>query len=89
MLVDRSQNDEHKTTVNVYSLRAKERPTVSAPVTWAEMSRALARKDPSKLMFEAPALLRRVEKVGDLFAPLLTLKQKLPSHVDAFRGSLS
>lgn len=85
VLVDWSQNDEHKTTVNVYSLRAKERPTVSAPVKWSEIEQALARRDASALTFEAPALLKRLEKVGDLFAPLLTLKQKLPAATDAFR----
>jgi bifunctional non-homologous end joining protein LigD len=85
VLVDWSQNDEHKTTVNVYSLRAKDRPTVSAPVTWDEIERALAKKDTSRLSFEAPELLKRVDKVGDLFAPVLTLKQKLPESVDAFR----
>jgi bifunctional non-homologous end joining protein LigD len=78
VLVDWSQNDEHKTTVAVYSLRAREHPTVSTPVTWEEVERALKKKDPSLLIFEAPQVVERAEKMGDLFAPVLTLKQKLP-----------
>jgi bifunctional non-homologous end joining protein LigD len=78
VLVDWSQNDQHKTTIGVYSLRARERPTVSTPVTWDEVERALKKKDASLLVFEAPQVLKRVEKMGDLFAPLLKLKQKLP-----------
>lgn len=78
VLVDWSQNDDKKTTVNVYSLRAKERPTVSTPVTWKEVETALKKKDAGKLTFEAEDVLKRVEKHGDLFAPVLSLKQKLP-----------
>ena len=79
MLIDWSQNDEHKTTVNVYSLRAKEQPTVSAPVASEEVEVTLQRGDPSRLIFHTEAVLQRVEKLGDLFAPVLTLKQRLPS----------
>jgi bifunctional non-homologous end joining protein LigD len=78
VLVDWSQNDEHKTTVAVYSLRAKERPTVSTPVEWKEVERALKRDDPDVLTFEAKDVLKRVEKQGDLFKPVAELKQKLP-----------
>jgi bifunctional non-homologous end joining protein LigD len=78
VLVDWSQNDEHKTTVGVYSLRAKERPTVSAPVTWAEVEKCLAKRDASLLVFEWDEVLERVAKKGDLFSPLLTVKQRLP-----------
>jgi bifunctional non-homologous end joining protein LigD len=78
VLVDWSQNDEHKTTVGVYSLRARERPTVSTPVTWDEVARVLNKKDPKLVVFEAPQVLERVEKMGDLFEPLLKLTQKLP-----------
>ena len=78
VLVDWSQNDEHKTTVGVYSLRAKERPTVSTPVEWSEVERCLKKSDPSLLSFEWDEVLQRVEKKGDLFAPVLTLKQRLP-----------
>ena len=78
IFVDWSQNDEHKTTVSVYSLRARERPTVSTPITWEELDRTLKKKDAGLLVFESHQTLDRVEKMGDLFAPLLTLKQKLP-----------
>jgi bifunctional non-homologous end joining protein LigD len=78
VFVDWSQNDEHKTTVAVYSLRARERPTVSTPVRWKEVETALKKKDPALLVFEAQQTVARVEKLGDLFAPVLTLKQKLP-----------
>src|SRR5262252_7474368 len=79
VFVDWSQNDEHKTTVSVYSLRARERPTVSTPVTWDEVERTLKKKDASLLVFEAPQVLERVEKLGDLFEPVQTMKQKLPN----------
>jgi bifunctional non-homologous end joining protein LigD len=78
VLIDWSQNDDHKTTVCVYSLRAKERPTVSTPVTWQELHKALKTKNPEILAFEADHVLRRVQKMGDLFASVLTLKQKFP-----------
>jgi bifunctional non-homologous end joining protein LigD len=78
VFVDWSQNDEHKTTVAVYSLRARERPTVSTPVSWKEVETALKKKDPARLVFEAQQTVARVEKMGDLFAPVLTLKQRLP-----------
>ncbi|HXZ31168.1 MAG TPA: non-homologous end-joining DNA ligase [Terriglobales bacterium] len=78
VLVDWSQNDEHKTTIGVYSLRAREHPTVSTPVTWEELERAFKKKDAGSLVFEAPRVLERVEKMGDLFAPVLKLQQKLP-----------
>jgi bifunctional non-homologous end joining protein LigD len=88
ILVDWSQNDDHKTTVNVYSLRAKERPTVSTPVTWQEVSQALKKNDAKLLTFESEDVLRRVEKLGDLFAPVLTLKQKLPRLDEIRDGAL-
>jgi bifunctional non-homologous end joining protein LigD len=78
VLVDWSQNDEHKTTISVYSLRARERPTVSTPVTWEEVEQALKKKDAGRLVFEAKDVLARVEKMGDLFELVLKLKQKLP-----------
>src|SRR5579864_4854296 len=78
VFVDWSQNDEHKTTVAVYSLRAREHPTVSTPVTWNDVERTFKKKDASLLVFEAPQVISRVEKIGDLFAPVITLKQKLP-----------
>jgi bifunctional non-homologous end joining protein LigD len=78
VLVDWSQNDEHKTTVAVYSLRAREHPTVSTPVKWEEVERAFKKKDASMLVFEAPQVVSRFEKWGDLFEPVLALKQRLP-----------
>ncbi|MGD0154276.1 MAG: non-homologous end-joining DNA ligase [Thermacetogeniaceae bacterium] len=78
VLVDWSQNDHHKTTVCVYSLRAKERPTVSTPVQWPEVEAAIANRDPQLLSFEADQVVRRWQALGDLFAPVITLKQKLP-----------
>src|ERR1700691_3667233 len=78
VFVDWSQNDEHKTTVAVYSLRAREHPTVSTPVSWEEVERALKKKDASLLVFEAKQVIARAEKMGDLFAPVLDFKQRLP-----------
>ena len=72
VLIDWSQNDEHKTTVGVYSLRARERPTVSTPLAWEELD------DPDALVFEAADVLERVEHHGDLFAPVAELRQELP-----------
>jgi bifunctional non-homologous end joining protein LigD len=79
VLVDYSQNDEHKTTVNVYSLRAKARPTVSTPVSWDEVRDCLDAGDPRRLVFEAHEVLRRVSEQGDLFAPVLSLVQEVPA----------
>ena len=78
VFVDWSQNDEHKTTIGVYSLRARERPTVSTPVSWEEVEKALKKKDAGLLVFEAKQVVARVEKMGDLFEPVLELKQTLP-----------
>jgi bifunctional non-homologous end joining protein LigD len=78
VFVDWSQNDEHKTTVCVYSLRAKEHPTVSTPVTWKEVAEAKKKGDPAWLTFEAKDVLKRIKKRGDLFEPVISLKQKLP-----------
>jgi bifunctional non-homologous end joining protein LigD len=73
VLIDWSQNDEHKTTVGVYSLRARDRPTVSTPLAWDEL------EDPAALVFEAADVLERVDEHGDLFAPVAELQQELPS----------
>jgi len=78
VFVDWSQNDEHKTTVAVYSLRAREAPTVSTPVTWEEVEACHAAHDPDLLRFEGDTVLRRVEEHGDLFAPLESLVQAMP-----------
>jgi bifunctional non-homologous end joining protein LigD len=78
VLVDWSQNDQHKTTVNVYSLRARERPTVSTPVAWEELEAAIEAGDPQRLAFDSEAVLARIAERGDLFAPLLEWEQPLP-----------
>jgi len=78
VFVDWSQNDEHKTTICVYSLRAKEEPTVSTPVTWDEVASCLKKKKADLLKFRSDKTVSRVEKMGDLFAPVEELKQKLP-----------
>jgi len=93
VFIDWSQNSRHKSTVAVYSLRAKhDRPYVALPVTWRELSDAVKKKDPSRLFFEPEQALMRAKKSGDLFAPLLTLKQTLPEpflELGAARGNPS
>jgi bifunctional non-homologous end joining protein LigD len=78
VFVDWSQNDEHKTTICVYSLRAREEPTVSTPVTWEEVENCLKKRNTDLLRFRSDKTLARVERMGDLFAPVEKLKQKLP-----------
>jgi bifunctional non-homologous end joining protein LigD len=78
VFIDWSQNDEHKTTVCVYSLRAMPEPTVSTPVTWDEVEAAAAAGDPAALRFTADQVVDRVERNGDLFAPVAELEQRLP-----------
>jgi bifunctional non-homologous end joining protein LigD len=78
VLVDWSQNDEHKTTVTVYSVRARERATVSAPVTWEEVQACLEARDPERLSFDTEQVLARVGEQGDLFAALLSTHHQLP-----------
>jgi bifunctional non-homologous end joining protein LigD len=78
IFVDWSQNDEHKTTICVYSLRAKEEPTVSTPVKWEEVENCLKKKKPELLRFRCEQTLARVDKFGDLFESVEKLKQKLP-----------
>jgi bifunctional non-homologous end joining protein LigD len=79
VLVDWSQNDAKKTTVSAYSLRARPRPTVSTPVRWEEVERAARTRRAASLTFEARDVLRRAERHGDLFAPVLVAGQRLPS----------
>jgi bifunctional non-homologous end joining protein LigD len=78
VLVDWSQNDRHKTTVCVYSLRARESPTVSTPVSWDEVESCLRSGNASDLRFGAHQVLQRVAQNGDLFSAALELRQKLP-----------
>ncbi|HSJ18809.1 MAG TPA: non-homologous end-joining DNA ligase [Solirubrobacterales bacterium] len=82
VLVDWSQNTASKTTVAVYSLRARERPTVSTPVEWDEVAAAAESGDPDPIRFETGEVLERVEGRGDLFAPVLELEQELPGLDD-------
>ena len=79
ILIDWSQNGPHKTTVSVYSLRARDLPTCSTPVTWREVQACVKKGDPELLQFTAGDVLARVKRKGDLFEPVLTLKQKLPA----------
>ncbi len=79
VFIDWSQNSRHKSTIAVYSLRARERPTVSTPLAWDEVSEIASTRDATRFAFEAPAVLSRVERLGDLFAPMLTLRQELPA----------
>ncbi|HKH22910.1 MAG TPA: non-homologous end-joining DNA ligase, partial [Solirubrobacterales bacterium] len=78
VLIDWSQNARHKTTAAVYSLRARDRPTVSMPLEWDEVERAVQDDDPARLIFDAGETIARVEERGDLFEPLLSLTQELP-----------
>jgi bifunctional non-homologous end joining protein LigD len=83
VFVDWSQNDEHKTTVSVYSLRAMERPTVSTPLRWEEVEGVVAAGDPETLAFTSDAVLARVAEHGDLFRRVVELEQALPLN---FKG---
>ena len=76
VLIDWSQNDEHKTTVCVYSLRARDRPTVSTPLAWEELEAA---EKPDDLVFDSDDVLERVEQRGELFEPVVGQRQELPS----------
>lgn len=79
VFIDWSQNADFKTTVAAYSMRAKrQQPFISVPVSWEELETALAGKDSSGLYFQPEPALERLKRVGDLFAPVLKLKQRLP-----------
>jgi bifunctional non-homologous end joining protein LigD len=78
VLVDWMQNSFHKTTVCAYSLRARDEPTVSTPLRWGEVEEAHDAQDASLLSFTAPEVLDRVDELGDLWAPTLTVQQVLP-----------
>jgi len=79
VFVDWSQNHQKKTTIAVYSLRAREHPTASVPLQWREVERTAKGGDTEKIRFEIPEAVKRVEKEGDLFEAVLKLKQKLPA----------
>ncbi len=76
VFIDWSQNSRHKTTVGVYSLRARAQPTVSTPITWEEVAAGATGDDP--LVFVADDVVDRVARLGDLFTPTTTLEQVLP-----------
>lgn len=78
VFVDWSQNDDHKTTVCVYSMRARTLPSVSTPVAWNEVENAWETKDIKSLVFTSDQVLERFSRLGDLFQPVLTLKQRIP-----------
>lgn len=89
VFIDWSQNSEFKTTVCVYSLRAKrETPFVSMPFSWEEVERACKNEDRDMFYLPADAALKRMEKLGDLFEPVLTLKQKLPAKFEQMLGKV-
>ena len=75
VLVDWSQNNAAKTTVAPYSLRARPQPWVSTPLTWPEVEDC---RDPADLTFRSEQVLERVERLGDLFEPLLAEGPPLP-----------
>jgi bifunctional non-homologous end joining protein LigD len=79
VFIDWSQNDEHKTTVCVYSMRGVERPSIAAPLTWDELAKAVEDDDLAQLRFTPEQVLERVDEMGDLFAEVETLKQKVPT----------
>lgn len=79
VMIDWSQNSPSKTTVCVYSLRGKrDEPFVSMPLSWREVQKAQADRDRAALDFTPAEALQRLRKVGDRFAPVLTLRQRLP-----------
>jgi bifunctional non-homologous end joining protein LigD len=82
VFIDWSQNNISKTTAGVYSLRAATgEPFVSMPVTWEELESAVAKGKPADLYFGMDAALARVSEIGDLFNPMLSIKQKLPAKL--------
>jgi bifunctional non-homologous end joining protein LigD len=81
VFVDWSQNADFKTTVCVYSLRALAQPSVSTPLTWDEVENVTASRDPDDLVFTASEVLERVAEHGDLFAPVVEMRQELPDRL--------
>jgi bifunctional non-homologous end joining protein LigD len=81
VFVDWSQNAEYKTTVCVYSLRARPEPTVSTPLLWDEVENVTTSRDPDDLVFTAAQVLERVAEHGDVFAPVIELRQELPDSL--------
>jgi bifunctional non-homologous end joining protein LigD len=82
IFIDWSQNDEHKTTVCAYSLRGTAAPSVSTPISWIELGKAMKEQKPARLAFSPDQVVERIKRKGDLLEPLLKLKQKLPRGID-------
>jgi bifunctional non-homologous end joining protein LigD len=78
VFINWSQNDRSKTTICVYSLRAREKPIVSFPLVWAELETLSGRAKPEKFLFLQSEAVSRLEKSGDVFQEVLTKKQRLP-----------
>jgi len=90
VFIDWSQNIQTKTTVGVYSLRAKHPlPFVSIPVSWSELTDAIGARDPKALFFSPAAGLDRIKQNGDLFSPVLRIKQRLPKDFIQTLGAAS
>jgi bifunctional non-homologous end joining protein LigD len=81
VFIDWGQNDRSKTTVAVYSTRARDTPTVSTPLLWEEVEGVANGGDPQTIVFDARTILDRLKIHGDLFEPVETRKQKLPASV--------
>jgi len=78
VFVDWSQNSRAKTTIGVYSLRGRSRPTVSTPISWDEVEALTTGRDAAAAVFDADDVVARVTNIGDLFEDVLTLQQELP-----------
>jgi bifunctional non-homologous end joining protein LigD len=78
VLIDWGQNDRHKTIVAPYSLRANDPPTASVPLRWDEVEEAVESQDAGSLVLSPEAMLERLERQGDLWAPAASLRQDLP-----------
>ena len=79
VFVDWSQNDSGKSTIAPYSLRAAPLPTVSTPVRWDELAEAVSNEDASLLLFGPGDVIQRLEDHGDLFAPVVSERQTVPT----------
>lgn len=79
VLVDWAQNNEHRSIAAPYSLRALRFPSVSAPLTWDEVHRAASSPDAGSLLLPPRRVLQRLERMGDVFGPVLDTQQRLPS----------
>jgi bifunctional non-homologous end joining protein LigD len=90
VFIDWSQNSNFKTTVCVYAMRAKQpEPFISMPITWEELAKTVNRGDQHSLFFSPAAAIKRIERIGDLFEPVLTLQQTLPSTFTEAIGQVS